>query len=196
VTTPPPESVAAKAALRVSLRQALAEVTEQQALEGAERLCWNIAASEIWRSARTVMMFAPVPGEPNLRPLAVEILRAGRLCLPRVDWMEKRMVAAAVRDLDRDLILRRNNIREPLPDCPEVPPAEIDLVLVPGLGFDRSGRRLGRGGGFYDRFLSEPTLRATRCGVLFDTQLVEAIPAESHDVMVEYLATPSQLWKA
>jgi 5-formyltetrahydrofolate cyclo-ligase len=142
------------------------------------------------------MMFAPVSGEPNLRPLAVDILRRGRLCLPRVDWVHKRMAAASVRDLQRDLVMRRNNIREPVPECPEVPPAELDLILVPGLGFDRSGRRLGRGGGFYDRFLAEPSLRAIRCGVLFDAQLVDQVPAEPHDILVDYLATPSQLWKA
>lgn len=187
---------ATKAALREHLRRSLAAITDQQAREGSDHLCRNIADSDLWKSARTVMMFAPVAGEPNLRPLATDILRRGRLCLPRVDWAQKRMAAAVVTDLTRDLVLRRNNIREPVPECPEIAPAELDLILVPGLGFDRSGRRLGRGGGFYDRFLADPAIRATTCGILFDTQLVEAIPAEPHDIVVNFLATPSQLWKA
>ena len=61
--------------------------------------------------------------------------------------------------------------------------------------FDRTGRRLGRGGGFYDRFLADSSLRAKRCGIFFDAQLVDAIPAEPHDIVVDFLATPSQLWK-
>jgi 5-formyltetrahydrofolate cyclo-ligase len=112
-----------------------------------------------------------------------------------VDWVAKQMVAAAVTDLDRSLILRRNRIREPLPECPVVPPSEIDLILIPGLAFDRTGRRLGRGGGFYDRFLADPGLRATRCGVLFDCQLLPEIPADPHDIRVDFLATPGLLWK-
>jgi 5-formyltetrahydrofolate cyclo-ligase len=187
---------ATKAALRDQLRLALAGITDEQARDGSDRLCRNIAESDLWKSARTVMMFAPVAGEPNLRPLALDILRRGRLSLPRVDWAQKRMAAAAVKDLSRDLVLRRNNIREPIPECPEIPPSELGLILVPGLGFDRSGRRLGRGGGFYDRYLAEPTLRATTCGILFDAQLVDSIPAEPHDIVVDFLATPSQLWKA
>ena len=186
---------ATKTALRESLRKAIVAISEDEAGAWSEQLCRKVAASEPWKAARTVMMFAPVAGEPNLRPLAVEILKRGRLCLPRVDWVQKRMEAAAVQDLDRSLILGRNNIREPRPECPVVPPGEIDLILVPGLGFDRSGRRLGRGGGFYDRFLADPAVRAVRCGVLFDCQLVENIPAEPHDIHVNFLATPSQLWK-
>ena len=190
------DAVAIKAALRETLRRALESIGDQQAREGSDRICRHIGGSDLWRSARTVMMFAPVAGEPNLRPLAVEMLRRGRLCLPRVDWREKRMAAAAVTDLDRSLVLRRNNIREPIPECPEVPSEEVDVILVPGLGFDRSGRRLGRGGGFYDRYLAQSQLRAITCGVLFDEQLVDAIPAEPHDIVVSHLATPSQLWKA
>lgn len=184
-----------KAALRESLKQAIAEMNDAQRSEGSERVCRQIHEHEIWKSARTVMLFAPIKGEPNLRPLAIEAMRRGRLCLPRVDWVQKRMAAAQVVDLERSLILRRNNILEPRPECREIPAAEIDLVLVPGLGFDRTGRRLGRGGGFYDRYLADPSLQAFRCGVLFDCQLIESIPAEPHDIVVQYLATPSQLWK-
>ncbi len=192
---PPPDIAALKATLRHSLKESLAAVAEEAARQGSEQICQHIAAAAFWQTARAVMMFAPVKGEPNLRPLAVEMLKRGRLCLPRVDWAQKRMAAAAVGDLDRSLVLRRNNILEPRPECPEVPASEIDVILVPGLGFDRSGRRLGRGGGFYDRFLADPSLRAVRCGVLFDCQLVGSIPAEPHDIVVHHLATPSQLWK-
>lgn len=193
---PPPADIAAiKASLREAIKRSLGLLAEAEQHRGSQEICRQIAAAPFWQEARTVMMFAPIRSEPNLRPLAVEMLRRGRLCLPRVDWHQKRMAAAAVRDLDRSLILRRNNILEPRPECPEVPPGEIDLILVPGLGFDRSGRRLGRGGGFYDRFLAEPTLRAVRCGVLFEPQLVESIPAEPHDIVVDYLVSPGQLWK-
>lgn len=189
---PPAEK---KAALRESCRIALNSMTLEQHRQGSELLCRTLAESDLWRSARTVMMFAPIAGEPNLKPLALDVLKRGRLCLPRVDWIQKRMAAAQISDLTQSLILRRNNILEPRPECPEIPPGEIDLILVPGLGFDRSGVRLGRGGGFYDRYLAQPEVRAIRCGVLFDCQLVDAVPAEPHDVRVGWLATPGELRK-
>ncbi len=185
-----------KSALRESCRLALKAMTLEQHREGSEQICKLLAASDLWRSARTVMMFAPISGEPDLKPLAQDILKRGRLCLPRVDWFQKRMAAAQVTDLVQSLILRRNNILEPKPECPEVPPDQIDLILVPGLGFDRKGVRLGRGGGFYDRYLAQPEVRAARCGVLFDCQLVESVPAEPHDIHVGWLATPGELRKA
>lgn len=195
--TLPSESSRIKTALRESSKLALCSLSDTQIRDGSRTICDHFAAWEVWKSARTVMMFVPVTEEPNLKPLAEQHLRrGGRLCFPRVDWVAKQMVAAAVTDLDRSLILRRNRIREPLPECPAVPPQEIDLILIPGLAFDRTGRRLGRGGGFYDRFLADPALRAVRCGVLFECQLLPEIPAEPHDIHVDYLCTPGQLWKA
>lgn len=190
--TPPTD---AKTALRESCRIALKAMTADQHRQGSEQLCQTLAASDLWRSAKTIMMFAPISGEPDLKTLALDILKRGRLCLPRVDWVQKRMAAAHVTNLTQSLILRRNNILEPKPECPEVPPAEIDLILVPGLGFDRNGIRLGRGGGFYDRYLAQPEVRAARCGVLFDCQLVDAVPAEPHDIRVGWLSTPEELRK-
>ncbi len=65
----------------------------------------------------------------------------------------------------------------------------IDLVLVPGVAFDRRGRRLGMGGGYYDRFLTP--LRATRVGLTYDELLLDEIPAESHDVRMDAVVAPA-----
>jgi 5-formyltetrahydrofolate cyclo-ligase len=61
---------------------------------------------------------------------------------------------------------------------------------VPGLAFDRFGRRLGRGRGFYDRLLAE--IPGQRCGVAFDQQILEALPTEPHDSQMHALATPAR----
>ena len=67
----------------------------------------------------------------------------------------------------------------------------FDLILVPGLAFDKSGARLGRGRGFYDRFLAGIT--GFRVGVCFDWQLVESVPVEAHDIRMDAVVTPSQI---
>ena len=84
-------------------------------------------------------------------------------------------------------------VREPQAGCPEISLTEFDLVLVPGVAFDLSGNRLGRGRGFYDRILTETT--GVKCGVAYDFQLLEKIPTEPHDATVNFIFTPSRCVK-
>jgi len=70
-----------------------------------------------------------------------------------------------------------------------VEPGSIDFVLVPARGFDRSGNRLGRGGGYYDRYMSHPDFHAIRCGIAFAAQVLDAIPHDAHDLPVHILVT-------
>ena len=70
---------------------------------------------------------------------------------------------------------------------------EIDLVVTPGLGFDRKGNRLGRGGSFYDRFFANSELKASRCGFGFAEQLVGTIPVADHDKPVDIVVTDEEI---
>jgi 5-formyltetrahydrofolate cyclo-ligase len=147
-----------------------------------------------WRRARTVMGFLSLPEEPHLR----ELFEAGvrdrkRLAFPRADWATNEMDPALVRDFDREVVSARHGIREPAAACEAADLAKIDLVLVPGLAFDPQGHRLGRGGGFYDRFLARTELRATLVGICFEVQIAKEIPVETRDIPVEFLATETGL---
>ena len=85
------------------------------------------------------------------------------------------------------------NILEPITSpLTQVSLEKIDLVLLPGLGFDCKGRRLGQGGGFYDRFLSQD-LQIMRLGIAFDLQVVDSLPYESHDVDCQAILTEKGL---
>jgi 5-formyltetrahydrofolate cyclo-ligase len=79
-------------------------------------------------------------------------------------------------------------VREPA-KRDEIPLCHADVILVPGLAFDRKGARLGRGGGFYDRLLADPTLSARKVAVCFLCQLVERVPVELHDAKVDAIVT-------
>lgn len=160
----------------------------------SRQVCQRVIAWAEFAKAAVVMLYAPVPGEVDVRAIGDEAIRRGkRVCLPRADWQEKRIVPAEVKSLDRDLVTARNGISEPGLDAPALAAQEIGLVLVPGLAFDLCGARLGRGAGFYDRFLAEPGLSATTCAPAFDLQIVDSIPSGPLDVPVGYLATPSRL---
>ena len=81
-------------------------------------------------------------------------------------------------------------IREPKPHR-QTPQAigDIDAILVPAVAFDRRGYRVGYGGGYYDRFLPELDPRAVRVGLAFSCQLVDAVPAGTHDIPVDFIVT-------
>jgi 5-formyltetrahydrofolate cyclo-ligase len=79
---------------------------------------------------------------------------------------------------------------------PEVPPETLDAVLVPGLGFDRAGRRLGRGGGHYDRLLARLPRGCLRVGLCFEGQWVDEVPTEPWDQRVDAVVTEVGVWVA
>lgn len=99
------------------------------------------------------------------------------------------MTARWVRD-EAELTPGAYGIMEPGADCPEIPPQEIDLVLVPGAAFDRFGGRIGQGGGYYDRFLAGTG--AYRMGVCHDFALLGgALPTAAHDARMDAVAAPA-----
>jgi 5-formyltetrahydrofolate cyclo-ligase len=98
------------------------------------------------------------------------------------------MAAMEIRSLRDGLTLGRLGIHEPAGGQPWLVEA-IDFIVVPALAFDHRGYRLGRGGGFYDRFLALPDLRAVTCGLGFAEQVVDEVPVAPHDRPVKLLVT-------
>ncbi len=101
------------------------------------------------------------------------------------------MLPIEIRSLTSDVRDGMMGIREPLAGFP-IPVADIDLVIVPGLGFDQQGNRLGRGRGFYDRFLSHRDFRGVSCALAIEDQVVEHVPNAPNDVRVDMLVTDKQ----
>lgn len=153
----------------------------------------RIKALPSFLAARRVLLTLPFRSEWNTRPLAEAALRAGKsVAVPRVDRSARMLILHDVADLDRDIVPGYLGIPEPRLDRPPVAPSSIDWALVPGAAFDASGRRLGYGGGFYDRLL--PLLRddVPRIVGAFDLQLVDEVPAGPHDAKVDLIATESR----
>ena len=180
-----------KALLRRDLRTRLRSVPEAVRSAEAAGVMARLVVRPEWLEARRVMLFAPMPEEMDLWPLAGRALREGRtLALPRFDPGRGQYQAAQVMDLERDVVTGSFGIREPRPGCALQALNELDFVLVPGLGFDARGRRLGRGKGYYDRLLT--AVCGTACGVAMDWQILPDIPAEPHDRSVDCILTPSR----
>ena len=136
-----------------------------------------VAELPAFQRAGAVMAFVGAKGEPDTDPLFARLERDGkRLLLPRVEY--GRLV---VGDGAAPRTTSRFGISEPT--GPAVPLDAVEFVIVPGLAFTPDGRRLGYGGGYYDKFLAG--LSTPNVGVCFTEQLVDDIPFEPHDVRVQ-----------
>ena len=106
---------------------------------------------------------------------------------------EKKLLFFEVTDLNA-LTVKTFGIKEPpLVEKNLISHDNIDLLIVPGLAFEEMGYRVGYGGGFYDRFISEEGFNAVTAALAFDLQIVENVPKQPHDVKVDYIITESRM---
>ncbi len=146
----------------------------------------RLEARREYREAKTILFFASLAEEVDTFPLMDRALMEGKtVILPVTQVEQRRVVPVRVLNLERDLEWGPYRIRQPrmLPDR-IVDPARLECVLVPAVAFDRDGYRLGRGGGFYDRFLRGCPFDTPTIGLAFSFQILDEIPREPHDVRV------------
>lgn len=181
----------AKRALRATMRQRLAQLDPDRRAEESERLCRRLEDTARWRIAETVLGFVPLPSEPDIWSALLAARRLGRaVYLPRWNAAAGLYQPALLPEHGR-LATGPFGVPEPDAAAAGLEIEQLDLILVPALAFDRFGRRLGRGRGFYDRLLAQAS-RARKWGVGFDLQIVAEVPAEPHDVMLDLVVTPDR----
>jgi 5-formyltetrahydrofolate cyclo-ligase len=182
---------AAKRAMRLDVLGRIKEMAEAERREASARARELLAAQACWQAAKSVLFYAPLPGELDIWPLVAEAWRTGRtIGLPRFVRGTGGYEACVVRDLDTGIRLGHFGIREPAEGDAASMLKRLDLVLVPGVAFDLLGRRLGRGKGYYDRLLAK--LDGTKCGVAFDQQIVHEVPVARQDQRMDCVLTPAR----
>lgn len=139
-----------------------------------------------YKSANTIMLYYGVGTEPETRTIMEKVIRDGkRLCLPVV-YGKGEMQAHEVGKIS-ELIQGTFGIPEPSKEAKVICPDELDLVLVPAAAFDRRGFRLGKGGGYYDRYLVKT--KAFTVGFAREKLLFDSVPTDEHDISVNCLIT-------
>jgi len=146
-----------------------------------------VAGLFTWLSSRlpgTASAYLAMPSEIDVSTL-FDRLPGWRWVLPRIE--DDRSLTFRDRDVPREV--HEYGIEQPVGEGPVIPIPEIDVFLVPGLAFNRSGDRLGRGGGYYDRVLAQRRPDSVPIGIATREWVVESIPVDDHDQRVEWLAT-------
>lgn len=141
-----------------------------------------------YKKANTILFYASFDGEVDTKEMLKEAIKSGkRVCLPVVKESQKRMFPSLVSDLKKELGAGAYGIMQPKKDfIRPVALSDMNLVIVPAVAFDKYGNRLGRGKGYYDRFLKKLPSSTLTVGLAFGFQVVERLPFISpHDVAVK-----------
>ena len=138
-------------------------MTAEERQEYSDEICERVLEMTQWAEAQSVVLFSPLPGEPIITPL-------------KLDCEARRIAAVNISQS------ARSNSDLHLPDT-------VDLVLVPGVAFFKDRHRLGRGAGFFDRFLAGRAANAFKLGVCFAFQMLDNIPMEGHDIVMDAVIT-------
>ncbi len=175
-----------KAALRAAIRARAAALDPAERRRSDQTLTDRFLTLPWTAQAHTVLLFCGVGTEPDTRPLLEGLWRSGkRVLLPRClpgRAMETRLVRSWA-----ELRPGAYGIPEPGDACPVVEKGAIDLILVPALCYDLSRRRLGQGGGYYDRYLTG--FGGRTAGLCRACLLQKTLPVEDHDRAVDLVLT-------
>jgi 5-formyltetrahydrofolate cyclo-ligase len=155
--------------------------------DGVSRIEARVRSLERFRIAELIAVYAALPGEVDTWGLLAELWTANRsVVLPRIE--SRRLILHRV-SCTADLVPGSQGVLEPRGALPAVEPERVDLFLVPGLYFDRSGNRLGRGWGCYDRLLAAARPDAERVGLCFGDQLLDQVPVAPWDQPMDRVIT-------
>ena len=167
-----------KKELRELMRIAVKETPCADRPRLSAELCDRVKALGQWQEARCVLLYYPMNDEIDVRSLLEDALQTGKRVLLPVVHGEELLLVEYSRTMRRGALGVQEPVGEP---CDNL--QDIDLVVVPGRAFDASGHRLGRGKGYYDRLLTRMT--AYRIGVCFPCQMLDEVPFEEHDVLMD-----------
>jgi 5-formyltetrahydrofolate cyclo-ligase len=181
-----------KASLRESLAARRKALTPQLLDTRGLKVQARFLATPYYPRAKTIALYAPIRGEVPTRDILIAALADGKtVCYP-LSHVRGRILSFRAITSESELEPGRLGVREPNNSAELVPVERIDLFVVPGLGFTRDGKRLGRGGGYYDATLKAAAERSRRVGLAFSEQIVADIPITPDDVLMDLVVTETE----
>jgi len=171
------------------------QLTTQQVDEHSRLICQQIVSGELLKLSNDFILYYPFQNEVDLLPLAEVLINAGKdIYFPRYDKVKKRYDLAKIESLSTDFVKGKFGIMEPIATAKSFEKDSLKATwFIPGVAFDQNGNRLGRGGGYYDRFLNKTD--GMFVGVAHQVQLVDSVPSEEHDMKMDWLVTEKKTYK-
>ena len=179
-----------KAQLRKAISNEISNLPRDYISASDKGLFIQVISMEEFTSARNIMIYFSVKREPGTISIAETALSMGKTVAFPFCFRGGIMQARAIKSLS-ELHPAILGIPAPPDTAPVIAPAELDLIIVPGLSYDGNGHRIGYGGGYYDRFLQG--LRAFTVGLARERLMKEELPTEPHDIAVKRVVTEEKL---
>ena len=174
--------------LKESILEKRDSLSEEEILEKSSQIKNKLFNLKHYKNSKTIMFFVSFKNEVDTHNIVREALKNKTVVVPKVAHHE--IEPSVIIDFD-NLVSGKFGILEPI-ETMKIANKNIDLVLVPGIVFDKEGHRIGYGFGFYDKFLAKVP-KAIKIGLAFDFQVVDKIPAEMHDVPVDLIVTEKRV---
>lgn len=180
-----------KKALRASIKQKRIALSIEYRQQASRKMQAELTRLPCYQAAEYIMLYMAMQDEVQLDELIAMVLKDGKKAVIPLVTGAGLMEAVELSDM-ADLVPDKYGIKTVSEEKRRlIAPDKIDLIIVPGVAFDKAGHRLGMGGGFYDRFMLRAS-RAVRAALAYDCQLLAAVPAEVHDLTVDYIITEKQ----
>lgn len=185
-----------KKALRKELLQKRQALAPDERVQLNQRIWQHVIAMPEVQQAQTILLYFDFRGEVDSSGLISWGIEQGKtVCAPITVVEDRRLIPMQVTSL-QDIQVGAYNIREPIyAEERVVDVARIDAVILPGVGFDRQGGRLGYGGGYYDRFLPRLREDTVKIAVAYELQILEEVPMEPHDTLLDSVVTEQGVWR-
>lgn len=179
------------------LRKKAKKLRESIGIQNVTRLSDIIqdrVCNHLWfEQSKTIFVYVSTGKEVRTTEIIRKAIEKGKkVCVPRV-MPRITMEAVPINNIEDDLRLGFYNIMEPKPHLLSISEKKIDLVIVPGLVFDRKGFRIGYGGGYYDKYIAKLTAKCKTMGIAFESQIVDELSVEEHDMSVMAVITESEI---
>jgi 5-formyltetrahydrofolate cyclo-ligase len=179
--------------LRNDLKARLLAMSVEARSEKSKTACRNLVETPQFQKSAVVMIYLSLPHEVDTSAAILAAWQQGKtVAVPKISWQQRHMIPVVITSLETGFSTEVGGLRNPITGAP-MPIEDIDLVVAPALGFDRKGNRLGRGGSYYDRFFANKDLRAVRCGLAFEEQVIENVPTVEHDIQMDMLVTDDEV---
>ena len=180
-----------KKSLRKVMKNEIQELSEEYIAFSNNGIFKNFINLQEFKDAKAIFAYISEKREPDTVRIIQEALEMGKTVALPVSYDNGRMEPRVIKSLD-ELVIGKYGIPAPRNDAPLLREEDIDLIVVPGVTFDRKGFRLGRGGGYYDRFLANSS--AFSVGLAREC-LIREIPVQAHDMSVVCLVTEAGVYK-
>ena len=175
--------------IKESILEKRNSLSKQEILAKSEKIENKLFNLEHFKKSKTIMFFVSFNSEVNTHNMIEKSFQNKTVVVPKV--VQHEIEPSVIIDFDNLIPAGKFWILEPI-EAMKIAYKNIDLVLVPGIAFDREGHRIGYGFGYYDKFLKKVP-KAVKIGLCFDFQVVDKIPHEEHDVPVDFIVTDKQV---